>query len=386
MLYVGCLAAATPVLAHAQSSVTLYGIIDTGIDYVSNAGGHSLYAMSSGYNSGSRFGFRGSEDLGSGLSAIFLLENGFDDTTGKASQGGLLFGRQAYVGLSSRTLGTVTMGRQYDLVVDEIGRFAFAAQGGGSSAAHSNDIDNLHNTYRVNNAIKYVSPTTNGLRVGAMYALGGVSGDFTRDQVVSAGAHYAYGSFAMGVAYLNARNPNISFFGTSSTTAATAASTNVTSPAYSGFLSAHTYQVIAAATSYSFGRATLAGVYTNIAFKGVGDSTSGPNPEHYSGNAIFNDAEINFRYQFTPAVEAGFGYDYLKGNGIDANPGATYNEVAANVSYHFSRRTQVYMVGIYQHASGTDSRGQAAVATMGEQTASSGPSQVLMRVGLRTVF
>ncbi|MFL9964888.1 porin [Paraburkholderia sediminicola] len=379
-------ASVVPGLAHAQSSVTLYGIIDTGINYVSNAGGQHQYAMSSGYNSGSRFGFRGTEDLGDGLKTVFDLENGFDNTTGKASQGGLLFGRQAYVGLSSRTAGTVTLGRQYDLVVDEVGRFAFAALGGGSSSAHSGDIDNLHNTYRINNAVKYVTPTIGGFRFGALYGLGGVSGDASRNQVISAGMHYVYGAFAAGAGYVNARNPNISFFGTSSQTTLTAATTNATSPAFSGFLSAHTYQDIAVGASYRFGKATIAGTYSNIAFKGVGDTTSGPNPSHYSGTAVFNDAEVSVQYDLGHAIRVGMAYDYLKGNGIDSNPGAIYNQVAANAAYYFSKRTSVYLVGVYQHASGTDSRGKAAVAAMNQQTASTSASQSLVRIGLRTVF
>jgi predicted porin len=81
-----------------------------------------------------------------------------------------------------------------------------------------------------------VTPTIGGFRFGALYALGGVSGDVSRNQVISAGMHYGYGAFATGAGYMNARNPNISFFGTSSQATLTAATTNATSPAFSGFL------------------------------------------------------------------------------------------------------------------------------------------------------
>jgi predicted porin len=86
--------------AHAQSSVTLYGIIDEGINYNSNMKGGRSYALQSGVMQGSRWGLRGAEDLGGGLRATFVLENGFDLNSDKASQGGLLFGRQAYVGFA----------------------------------------------------------------------------------------------------------------------------------------------------------------------------------------------------------------------------------------------------------------------------------------------
>jgi predicted porin len=99
--------------AHAQNSVTLYGLIDEGVNFTNNAG-----SGSAGNAAGSRWGVRGSEDLGSGLSAIFRLEGGFNASNGEFGQEGRLFGRQAYVGLQSDRYGTLTLGRQYDPTVD----------------------------------------------------------------------------------------------------------------------------------------------------------------------------------------------------------------------------------------------------------------------------
>ena len=84
----GCLCAA----AHAQSSVTLHGLIDNGISYVSNQRGHSAVFASTGNIVGDRWGVTGGEDLGGGLKAIFKLENGFTGTNGTLQQGGRLFG------------------------------------------------------------------------------------------------------------------------------------------------------------------------------------------------------------------------------------------------------------------------------------------------------
>src|ERR1700734_1212016 len=117
------LAAAIPAIflstvAHAQSSVTLYGLIDEGFDFTTNGQGHRGYEMVSGDTAGSRWGLKGNEDLGGGLSAVFQLENGFNPNTGALGQGGLEFGRQAFVGVSSKQLGTVTLGRQYDPTID----------------------------------------------------------------------------------------------------------------------------------------------------------------------------------------------------------------------------------------------------------------------------
>ena len=96
MISLAALATATSA-AHAQTSVTLYGTIDTGITYVHNASGNnSLWSLgntSAGNLSGTRWGLKGSEDLGAGLKAIFQLESGFDSSTGKLGQGSRLFGR-----------------------------------------------------------------------------------------------------------------------------------------------------------------------------------------------------------------------------------------------------------------------------------------------------
>jgi len=101
--------------ASAQnSSVILYGVIDTGIEYISHAGAGgsgSLFRMTAGNVAGSRWGIRGTEDLGGGNSAQFVLENGFFSDTGASGQGGRLFGRQNYVGLEG-DWGALTLGRQ----------------------------------------------------------------------------------------------------------------------------------------------------------------------------------------------------------------------------------------------------------------------------------
>ncbi|NKJ49000.1 porin [Burkholderia sp. SG-MS1] len=372
--------------ANAQSSVTLYGIIDVGLNYNSNAGGHSNYFMSSGVNNGSRWGLRGSEDLGGGLKAVFDVENGFDVTSGKAVQGGLEFGRQAWVGLASNTWGKVTLGRQYDLVVDYIGPFAVGDQGGGNVAAHPGDIDNLNNNFRVNNAVKYQSPSFGGLKFGALYSLGGVAGSTGRNQIYSAGIHYAYGPLSAGVAYLNARNPNISFFGNASTSTVTAAAANFSTPIFGGYLSASTYQNIAAGAMYKFGKMSVSGTYSNIQFRGLGDLSSGPNPNHYSGEAVFNNAELGMHYHLRPDIELGLAYDYMAGSRVNSNPGATYNQVAASATYALSRRTVVYALATYQHANGTDSKGEPAVAAINLQSASTSNNQTFVRVGLRTKF
>jgi predicted porin len=165
----GCAAVATLCSfgVQAQSSATLYGVADDGFVYASNAGGHSQIQMNSGNIMGSRWGLRGSEELGGGQSAVFVLENGFSIANGRFGQGGDEFGRQAYVGLSSTRFGSLTLGRQYDSVVDYTGQFESGTQWATSFGAHPGDLDNMNNSNRVNNALKYTSSSVAGLSFGA---------------------------------------------------------------------------------------------------------------------------------------------------------------------------------------------------------------------------
>ncbi|MGH8783237.1 porin, partial [Paraburkholderia sp.] len=103
--------------AYAQSSVTLYGILDTGVEYVShaNAAGNGVVRMPGITGEiPSRWGLRGSEDLGGGYKAVFNLENGFNTRGGDVNQGGRLFGRQAWVGIAS-PYGQLSFGRVYTM-------------------------------------------------------------------------------------------------------------------------------------------------------------------------------------------------------------------------------------------------------------------------------
>ncbi|WP_321897283.1 porin [Burkholderia cepacia] len=368
-------------IAHAQSSVTLYGLIDTGIAYVNNAGGHSQYMATSGNINGSRWGLKGSEDLGAGLKAIFVLENGFSVTTGRLGQGGDEFGRQAYVGLSSPTLGAVTFGRQYDAISDYTWMFASAMVWNPYFFAHPGDLDNSTGTNRVNNAIKYKSISYNGLAFGGMYSLGGVAGQPGRNQIWSLGANYSRGPLTLGAAYVNARDPNYSYFGNNANSSTTA-SNMTASRVYSGYASARTMQIATAGASYKIGGVTISAMYSNTQFNDIG-ALPGLPANGAGGDARFHNIETNVYYQFTPAFSLGASYDYLKGYGVND---AHYQQGALNAIYLLSKRTDVFAGIGFQHASGTDSTGAKAVANLTSVTASSTSNQVLAVVGMRHRF
>lgn len=172
------LAALAATGAFAQSTVTLYGKIDAHIQYATQttggadtaAGNVGLQVQSAGL-SGSRWGMKGSEDLGGGMKANFQLENGFNVDTGGAAQGGLLFGRQAYAGLSGG-FGSLTIGRQYSPLDTVWG--TYDAQGYTSNSAMSYAWNKgLHaEPGRIDSSLLYATPSMGGFGAQLMYAPG----------------------------------------------------------------------------------------------------------------------------------------------------------------------------------------------------------------------
>ena len=118
------IAALAATSAYAQSSVTVYGLVDTAVRMTTaEANGKSQTAMTEGAFQGPRVGFKGEEDLGGGTAAVFKLESGFLSNTGASDQQGQLFGRQAFVGLKDKSLGELDAGRQYGVAFDVLGNY-----------------------------------------------------------------------------------------------------------------------------------------------------------------------------------------------------------------------------------------------------------------------
>ena len=154
--------------SHAQSSVTLYGIVDTGVAYYNHAaGGGSFVGVPSITGEvPSRFGLRGSEDLGGGLKALFSLESGFAPGTGTLGYGGRLMGRTANVGLST-SYGTVLLGRQFNMTYYAL---AYGDIIGPSLHSFANFDPYVANA-RSDNSVSYTGKF-GGLTVGATYSFG----------------------------------------------------------------------------------------------------------------------------------------------------------------------------------------------------------------------
>ncbi|WP_345816701.1 porin (plasmid) [Paraburkholderia sp. PREW-6R] len=367
-------------LAAAQSSVTLYGILSEGVQYLSNSGGHSLVRLASGTNQNTRWGLRGTEDLGGGLSAIFTLENGFDLTSGALQQGGRLFGRQAFVGLQSTTYGTFTMGRQYDFFWDNLLQFQQAAVLG-DYGVHIGDNDNMFGGFRYNNTVKYVSPTWNGLTLAGMYGFSNNS-DFSFNRMMAAGVTYNNGNFRFGAAFTNIDRP-----GTAATTSAVnpsgASADDYNAlpfiPFHKGPNSMGTTVIgvdrqrnFGAGAAYNFGALTWSGVVTDVRYTYI-DQTS----------LHLDNFDTSLRYRISPALFVGAGYVYTTGNygGVSSNRSMHWNMVGVNTDYFLSKRTDVYVFADVVTASGP--RAQAITWTASPSTSR---SQIDVTAGIRHKF
>lgn len=190
--------------AMAQSNVVIYGIADVGISRTDTSTGPATWRLQSGQQSGSRVGLRGTENLGGGLTALFVLENGYTLDSGGFAQGGAtattpaatrLFGRQAYVGLRSG-VGTIKLGRQQTpihvayLVIDPFGTNL------------AGNIENVFNPYgiRMDNTIN-LSGAVGGFNAELAYGLGEQAGSLTANRQIGAQATYAAGPLKAVVSF-----------------------------------------------------------------------------------------------------------------------------------------------------------------------------------------
>lgn len=195
-LVAGLLLSATAGVASAQSGLTIYGILDAGIARETGGADGAVTKLASGVQSGSRLGFKGQEDLGNGMSAHFVLENGLDLDTGKARQNGALFGRHAYVGLTS-SAGTINLGRQCNpifIALDGIDPFETGFTGAASNLMSIGSA-------RTNNTVSYATPKLNGLSATVLYGFGEQAGDSSLGRTIAFSIDYAAGPWLGTLAY-----------------------------------------------------------------------------------------------------------------------------------------------------------------------------------------
>jgi predicted porin len=346
--------------AHAQNGVALFGILDAGVTYVSNEGGHANVKFDDGIYAPNLIGLRGIEDLGGGIYALFELSSQFSLGNGEFFGNGM-FGRTSFVGLRDDRVGTVTLGDQYDFMPevlffggddaarDVVGLYNFRNGPFQKVALPNNptgafDWDRLGTTQRVPSAVKYVSPSVGGVTFGAMYGFRDSNSSTGLDNTQSFGLSYAAGSFGAGAAYTNQRYLSV------------------------GGSPASTVTNWGAGAHYAANSLT-----TTVLFTTVRSSAS--------GGAVWM-TEVGGTWHFTRALMLGVDYMYMKGNAQVNDSHA--HQIDASLQYALSRRTSVYVSGVYQRAnSGAHAQINGVLDTDG---ASSGATQTITRIAIHTVF
>ncbi|WP_244222680.1 porin [Cupriavidus lacunae] len=377
-LFAAAVAALAAGGAYAQSSVTLYGVVDAGIEYANHqpgvSGSHDVVRLTSGNMSGSRWGLRGVEDLGGGLKGVFVLESGFNVDTGTSAQGGRLFGRQAYVGLNSQW-GQLTLGRHqtplYDfgLQFDPMAistNYSITAQDGGFSS-------------RADNSLKYIG-TFGGLTAALLYSQGantvgtanayqGISGEvpgsYKTGREYSASLIYSGGPFSVGAVFdeTNLGNP----------TGANTTRAKIQRASLGG--------------TYAFGPAK---VFAGYRYSHALDNALLPGGTLANGTVAANVSNLywlGLGYQLTPALSltgAAYYQDFR-------NTGADPWSFVVSTDYAFSKRTDAYFNVAYTKNKdgstlGVSSGGPGSIAGSGFGTTNGSTNQFGAVVGLRHKF
>ncbi|WP_454728090.1 MULTISPECIES: porin [Cupriavidus] len=364
-LFAAAVAALTAGGAYAQSSVTLYGIVDAGIEYQNNqpGGSHSVTRLTSGNLSSSRWGLRGVEDLGGGLKGLFVLESGFTIDDGKSAQSNRLFGRQAYVGLQSNW-GALTLGRHLTPFYD----FGLQFDPMTISTNYSIIGQDAGFTSRADNSVKYVG-TFGGLTASALYSFGSNTGAGSFGEVpgsskigreYSAGLTYAAGPFAVGGIY---DETNLGL-------------------AASGPLTDAKIRRASLAGSYGFGPAKVYAGYRWA--KALGGATL---PGNLGANNLSNLYWVGLGYQLTPAFSLTGAAYYQDFKGTKADPWS----FVARAVYALSKRTDAYLsVGYTKNKDGSNlgltAGGTGAIQGSGFGTVSDSENQFGAVVGIRHRF
>lgn len=353
--------------AFAQSSVTVFGVVDSAVSYVN--GQDNWSGLNSGGNQTSRLGFRGVEDLGGGLKANFWLEAGILADTGSGNSGyskpegategsGLAFKRRATVGLSGN-FGEVRMGRELTAAYSATSRYdVFGQVGFGASKLWADTgLIGDSTTQRVSNMVTYLSPDFSGFRANVNYGFGedtdAQTGKFSNSasRYLGAGVTYDNGPLSLGLG-LERRND-----GTNSGAGVNAFDVNAWS----------------LGGSYNFGVAKLAAAYRNSEAKYdvFKDKTKG----YYVGVSApvgaAGEVKASYNRYEVSSNEAGF-------------PKLKADHFALGYVHNMSKRTAVY--GTYAYIKNKNVDGVNLGATLGNGGLKDSGKQQAIQVGVRHAF
>ncbi|PUA18634.1 porin [Glaciimonas sp. PCH181] len=378
----------------AQSSVTIYGVIDTSVTYTrkallpgttSGATGSKL-SLDSGLNSGSRLGFKGIEDLGGGLKALFQLEMGFandtgalDGTNNKAPNTNTLFRRKSVVGLSGN-FGSVLLGRQTDFLQD-IFIWTSVADFGGATGTVGHYLDRTEGA-RTNNSIRYDTPNFDGFTAGTMIGLGEVTGQTSAGQSFALGAQYANGPLGLFAAYYQSK------LGTPPTAPATSTSSDTAGlVAGNGVAGDTAIKVFSLGASYQAGPARLYANWSNAkqpqALAGVVPA-SGILPSGFTVGGVNNRQanlyELGVNYAISGPLRLLASVQHNRLDFVGGKTKGKLTQINLGTDYFFSKRTDVYVFASNLKATDAYNPGVEGNA------AGLNKSQVAVTVGLRHRF
>ncbi|CAE6959183.1 porin [Paraburkholderia domus] len=336
-----CLAAcAASSQVMAQSSVTLYGLIDTSIRYTTSnpttPGSHSKISLGEGAFNGPRWGLSGTEDLGGGNSAIFRLESGFNIVNGKIDQQGQLFGRQAYVGLSNTTFGTLKFGRQYGALYSFVASVDPISAGNYSEDAWETGLTGV----RYDNTVDYTK-NFGPFSLEAQYSSGNQSGSTSIGRTMQVAGAYDNRTLRLGAAAQQSKD----VAGRSLTMFSLGTKYSVQK------LTAYAYYINSLKDpGFTIGAAGTSDPLANTSLLSNANTVLGPNTQTSKRRDSFLAGAL--AYQFTPALRvlATYMYDHVS----NVSPGATgsVQTAYAMAIYNLSVRTDVYAEVDRSHLSG----------------------------------
>lgn len=352
---------------HAQSSVTMYGLLSEGVVYTSNAGGHQQWRLASGVQQAPRWGITGKEDLGGGNRAIFTLENGFNLSNGTLGQGGRLFGRQAFVGLANERLGQLTFGRQNNTMSQTLAPYMAAVQFA-TYGSPIGDNDNVFPTFRTNNTVQYKSPEIAGFQLLSAYALSNMAGGFAVNRDFNAGLIYTNGPLSAGIAYHAVNRPNDA----ANPSGAVSGDYGFTTPFMTSTTGADVdkQQMAGIGGSYAIGSAKVSLLFTHVLFDYVDQS-----------RLRLSNYQLTVTDYLSPTVLIGMGYIYTAGRYQPTGKAPKWHQVDAGIDWFLSKRTDLFLVGIVQKAAG-----DAQFAQIFSNAPSNSRQQVSVSIGMRHKF
>lgn len=365
--------------AQAQSSVTIYGIVDTGISYTNKVNTTSLLGgktgskagINSGILSGSRLGFKGVEDLGDGLRALFQLEAGFDNDTG-ALQGDKnstnLFRRKSVVGLGN-SFGTVLLGRQADIIYD-LSIWTSVVDFGAFVAAPGHVLDRLEGT-RTNNSIRYDTPNWAGFTASAIYGFGETAGQTSSGRSFGLGSQYLMGPLTLFAAYYQSK------LGAPSAASSDTSLIN-SAPAFIGKPGDTALKTFSVGTSYQAGPARLYGNWSRA--KQPLASATANNIIGGLSNDKADIFEVGVNYAITGSMNLLASVQHTMLDFVGANKG-TLNQFNLGTDYFVSKRTDLYALVTTLRARNTTNPGILSGTTTGATG-----NQTAFIVGIRNKF